>query len=169
MHIYGASIHSDQCVHSKTFHSQVLPYCGNDNVNISYMALPSIINSFSPVSSEPKRVCLCDLNGYPQCASLSKIFVNEFRVYSGEAITISLVVVGHDFGAIQGTVHANFMHQSPTRLHASHLCPDQYHQWVPNVEQCSRIKYTIYSVKIQEILYLHTTIAAVNQVTSKVT
>ena len=57
--------------------------------------------------------------------------MNEFRVYSGEAITISLVLVGHDFGATAGTVHANFMHQSPTRLHASHLCPDQYHQWVP--------------------------------------
>ena len=162
MHIYGASIQSDKCRHSEAFQK---PYCGNDKVNISYM--PNISNSFSPVSSEPKRVCLCDLNGRPQCANLSKIIVNGFGVYSGESITLSLVVVGHDFGATPGTVHANFAHQFPTTHRASHLHPDQYHQWVQNVKQCSSVKYTIYSVNIHEILYLHTTIAAVNHVTSK--
>lgn len=41
-----------------------------------------------------------------------------------------------------------------------------YHQWVPN-KQCSSIKYTIYSVKKHETLYLHTTTVAVNHVGSK--
>ena len=71
MHIlYGASIRSDQCVHSKVLRGQVLPNCENDKINITYM--PNISDNFSLVSSEPMRVCLCDFNGHPQCANLSK-------------------------------------------------------------------------------------------------
>ena len=88
MHIYGASIRSDQCVHSKVLCGQVLPNCENDKINITYM--PNISDSFSPVSSEPKRVCLCDFNGHPQCVNLSKILVDKFRVYSGESFNLCI-------------------------------------------------------------------------------
>jgi predicted outer membrane repeat protein len=158
MHIYGASTRLSRCAYSKEFNREVLPYCGNDKINITF--LPGIGDNFefSPVSSEPKRVCLCDLNGYPQCTNLSKIFFKKFRVYSDESITLSLVAVGYDFGATLGTVHANFTPGIP-KHHVSHLRPDQYHQWVPNVKECSSITYTIYSVKKCETLYLHTKVA----------
>lgn len=99
------------------------------------------------MSSEPKRVCLCDLNGHPQCADLSKIFFTEFRVYSGESITLSLVVVRYDFGATPGTVHANFTPGIPNE-NVSHLGPDQYHQWVPNVKRV--LKYEVHNLLNQE-------------------
>ena len=50
MHVYGASIKSGGCVK---------PHCGESIV--SY--IPSLNSSLSPVSSNPKRVCLCDFNG----------------------------------------------------------------------------------------------------------
>ena len=70
--------------------------------NISFV--PNLNNSLSPVSSGPKRVCLCDLNGHPQCANVSNIFVNRFRVYPGESFSILISVVGYDFGVTTGTI-----------------------------------------------------------------
>ena len=57
MDVYGANIRSSACAaHSKLI--RTLPYCGN-KANINFM--PSNLNrSLSSVSSDPKRVCLCD-------------------------------------------------------------------------------------------------------------
>ena len=60
--VYGASVRSSACsAYSKQI--KTIPYCGN-KANISF--LPSNLNSsLSLVSLGPKRVCLCDSNGYP--------------------------------------------------------------------------------------------------------
>ena len=149
MDVYGASIRSSTCAtHSNQ--TKTLPYCGN-KTNISF--IPSDFNSsLSSVSSDPKRVCLCDSNGYPHCANLSKIFVNGLRVYSGEQLNFSLVVVGHDFGVTTGTITANFIHQnghSESKL-------DRYNYWLRKT-QCSNVTYTIFSTNEIENLYLKTT------------
>ena len=91
-HIYGASIASTNCMHS---------YCYNI---VNYE--PNITNSFSPVSSSSKRVCLCDSNGKPQCAKFSSIFLKQHEVYRGESFNLSAVVVGYDFGVTHGTINA---------------------------------------------------------------
>ena len=120
--------------------------------------MPSNLNSsLSSVSSDPKRVCLCDSNGYPQCAILSKIFVNGLRVYSGEPFNFSLVVVGHDFGVTTGAIIANFISQNGH----SHSKLDPYHQWLSKIH-CSNVTYTIISTNKHENLYLQTTTNLVN-------
>ena len=40
---------------------------------------PDLTQNLSPISSDPRRVCLCDPNGRPQCANLSAVFVNGLR------------------------------------------------------------------------------------------
>ena len=126
-------------------------------LSVIYQALNS---SLSPVSSNPKRVCLCDLNGKPQCANISSMFVNWFRVYRGELFNISVVVVGYDFGVTVGTVNAGFVlsqKQSKSALH-----PDQYRQFLGSSGQvqCSNTSYSLYTSNtgesLHEVLSLHT-------------
>ena len=154
MDVYGASIRSSACAKNSK-QMGTCPYCGTDVANIIF--IPSNHNmqnsSLSSVSSGPKRVCLCDSDGYPQCANISEIFVNGLTFYSGEYFNLSLVVVGHDFGISVGAIFANFIYQtghSPSKL--NHY---QYHQWFGNT-QCSNMTYTIISNNSYEILYLQT-------------
>ena len=101
MHVYGASIKDETCMEL---------HCSHTIVSYS----PNITNSLSPVSSDPQRVCLCDKNGKPQCARLSSIFTNQHKVYRGEIFSISVVVVGYDFGVTTGTIYAGFIPSQQT-------------------------------------------------------
>ncbi len=146
MHVYGASIKSSECY---------------DNCQSIVSYIPSLNSSLSPVSSNPKRVCLCDLNGKPQCANISSMFVNWPRVYRGELFNISAAVVGYDFGITVGTVDAGFVPSQKQSISALH--PDQYRQFLESSSgriQCSNISYSLYSSKTGESLYealsLHT-------------
>ena len=161
MHIYGASIRGVECTPSPSLeiNKNYKYYCGSiSKINISLV--PDLNNNLSPVSSDSKRVCLCDLNGHPQCASLSNIFVNKSGVYSGESFNLSVVVVGHDFGVTTGTIHAIFISSKGYRT--PKLNRDQYHQWIKSSKQCSNITYTVHSSKQYEIFYLQTTTSVNN-------
>ena len=144
MHVYGASIKSWGC------------QCEEHIVRY----IPSLNSSLSPVSSNPKRVCLCDFNGKPQCANISSMFVNWFRVYRGELFNISVVIVGYDFGVTVGTVNAGFVPLQKQNKSALH--PDQYHQFLRSSGhvQCSNISYSLYTSNtgesLHEALSLHT-------------
>ena len=148
MHVYGASIISKECI------QQFL--CGKNIV--SY--IPSLNSSLSPVSSNPKRVCPCDMNAKPQCANISSIFVNWHKVYRGELFNISVVVVGYDFGVTIGTVNAGLV-PSQGRSKSS-LHPDQYRQFLGGSRhiQCSNVSYSLHSnnsgESLHEALFLHT-------------
>ena len=137
MHIYGASVKA-----------YMNPFCHQDIV--SYM--PNITNSLSPVSSSPMRVCLCDTNGKPQCAKLSNIFFNQYKVYCREFFNITVVLVGYDFGATTGAIGAEFM---PSKGKPS-VGPNQYHQLIKSSRKCSNITYSVYSNNVHETLYLYT-------------
>lgn len=147
MHVYGASIKGDSCM-------QYL--CSHDIVSYA----PNIASSLSPVSSDPKRVCLCDENARPQCTNISSIFVNGYKVYRGESVSISLVVVGYDFGVTTGEVSAAFMSSSEQNTLALHH--NQYHQWTGPTVKCSNVTYNLYSkfnvnaLSNSGILCLHT-------------
>ena len=160
MHIYGASIRGVECTPSPSLEidKNYKYYCGKSKINISLV--PDLNKNLSPVSSDSKRVCLCDLNGHPQCASLSNIFVNKSGVYSGESFNLSVVVVGHDFGVTTGAIHANFISSKGYRT--PKLDRDQYHQWIKSSKQCSNITYTVHSSKEYEIFYLQTTFSVNN-------
>lgn len=68
-------------------------------------------NTLSRVSSNPTRICLCDVDGRrPQCADLDYIF-RDVSAIIGETFTLSVVVVGADFGTVTGNVHASILNQ----------------------------------------------------------
>ena len=163
MDIYGASIRSSTCdILSKQIKS--FSYCSNE-AQISFMHRNPNNMSLSSVSSELKRVCLCDSNHYPQCVNISQIFVNGPRVYPGESFNLSLVVVGHDFGITTGAITANFI-ISQNGHSQSRLRQHEYHQWLGST-QCSNLTYTIISVNESENLYLQTTSNVVSKVGNK--
>ena len=138
-HFYGASVKA--CMKE---------FCYHDIVSYT----PNMTNSLSPVSSSPMRVCLCDTNGKPQCAKLSNTFFNQYKVYRGEYFSISVLLVGYDFGATIGTIFAEFI---PSKGNNTPLLgPNQYHQLIESSRQCSNITYSIYSSNIRETLYLYT-------------
>ena len=59
----------------------------------------------SSVTSNPSRVCLCNEHGVPECANMDYIYRQLPPRYAGELFTVSLVVVGYDFGTVQGVVY----------------------------------------------------------------
>ena len=135
-HIYGASVKT--CMNS---------FCYQDIV--SYMPNTSL----SPVSSPPKRVCLCDAEGKPKCAELNSIFFNLHKVYRGELFNVSVVLVGYDFGVTTGAINAAFF---TSRVHSvASVHRSQYHQLVEHSTHCSNVTYSVYSNNIQETLSLY--------------
>lgn len=78
LHIYGASIRSDKCTGTTLF--PTYSYCNRDLSVCSIHLKSDLSNNLSLVPSDPKRVCLCDPRGQPQCANLPYIFVGTFMV-----------------------------------------------------------------------------------------
>ena len=143
VNIYGTSLKSD---------CQVTP----DGLTSSYEIQSRLFqfdnessSGLSPVSSDPKRVCLCE-NGEPQCADYSYI-VQEKSYTSGEKFTVSLVVVGDDFGTVTGGVHA-IVKSPSSHSNNSSLAPGQELQQL-NYGVCSVLEYSIHS-RSNEVLQL---------------
>ena len=151
-HIYGSSTLDARCSYDYFNNEPSTPFCLVARRIFRYYPDPS--HTFSVVSSDPQRVCVCDSNGSPSCAQLSKIFVPMIQVYPGEMFQLSLVVVGYDFGTTKGTVHASFLPSLQTQS-GTHLLPYQYDQWTGIATQCSSMNYSVYSFNEQEVMYLH--------------
>ena len=158
-HIYGGSMKSMRCSFELVDLYSFLaggPLC---QLQQSYLQFNITPHSFSSVSSEPQRVCLCDSNGTPQCTSLPAIFVEGESIYPGNTVTVTLVIVGLDFGTTTGRVNANFLHLNDNK---TLLNPNQWSQLVKNVTECSQLKYTVYSKRQHEVLYLQTSKTQLN-------
>ena len=108
--------------------------------------------SLSPVSSSPKRVCLCDTGGRPQCAYLNDTFFNMHKIYRGEIFNISVVLVGYDFGLTTGAINAAFL---TTKVHSTPSVHRSQYQLVGSSKHCSNVTYTVYS-NTHETLSLYT-------------
>ena len=119
-------------------------------------------NLLSPVSSDPTRICLCnDDNDQPQCAdSISDIY-SDHKLSPGETLTLSVAIVGGDFGTTTGTVYANFLQLSDPYNRAQISLKGKYQQaqLITSNKQCTPLCYTIYSNSIHEsaVLYLKPT------------
>ena len=101
--IFGTSVHK-QCIAQK--HTQLI--LTHFNLQQLFKIRNSRNTSLSSVASDPKRVCVCDDFGVPQCASLDFIY-NIKILYPGEMFTVSLVVVGNDFGTVTATTKAGLL------------------------------------------------------------
>ncbi len=98
--VYGTSLKSDCFITPSAWQ------------NFSYKVQSDIFkfdsdthSNLSSVSSDPTRVCFCDENRRPKCASYS--YIVQHRTFSpGEKFNVSLALVGGDFGVTGGPVHA---------------------------------------------------------------
>ena len=102
----------------------------------------------SSVSSDPVRVCMCKSGRHLCHESYADIVV-----YPGEMFTLSLVIVGADFGETVGSVHAVFENAITTvQLKPS----SQYVQAIRVIDDgvCSKLNYTVFSENAHEMLLL---------------
>ena len=104
--------------------------------NISDMTGQSHEEPFRRITSEPSRVCLCGETG-PDCLVVDN--PTSYSLYPGETLTISIALVGQDFGTVSGFVHAQF-------LSSSFVLVSMEKRWVAlQNSACSNVDYTIYS------------------------
>ena len=148
-HIYGAVLKSD-CVSSS--------YCHHESCRHSYETIkevfffdPDIGTTLSAVSGDPSRLCVCDVNGQPQCTNFSKIFYTEAKVCPGQPFVISVVLVGGDFGTTTGTAYANIADSNNSKY------IEQHAQLIINNTQCTSLRYSILSNSSFEVMYLTAT------------
>ena len=150
-HIYGGSLKSTRCdfelVDLFSFFDGG-PFCLRKFE--SFVQFDLTPHSFSSISSEPQRVCLCDSSNVPQCTNLTAIFFEGGSIHPGDTVTVNVVVAGLDFGTTTGRVQANFLNPN-TRTN-----PNQWNQLIENVTECSQLKYTVYSESQHETLCLQT-------------
>ena len=102
------------------------------------------------ISSDPKRVCLCDSSSQPMCANLSHIFYNTTR-YPGEVFSLSLAVVGFNFGMVTGPVYANILPQANN--FESSLGNGQRVRQIEH-NGCTKLDFTVNSHNSKEIIVL---------------
>ena len=113
---------------------------------------PSVFKQVNPglssVATDPTRVCLCDSRGLPQCADIDYIFRNMSTRFPGEIFTVSVVVVGEDFGTVPGIIFST-LHMKNTGTSESTL-PNTIHE-VTEFRQCSDITLSIQTRLIDEM------------------
>ena len=119
---------------------------------LSILNTPYSNSSLSLVSSEPKRVCLCE-NNKPMCANLSYIFTNNLNITPGEKFNLRIALVGYDFGTTIGPVYASLFPKSKGKhSQDSVLGQNQNVQRIGDIA-CNTLEYTIYSnVSVIQIL-----------------
>ena len=140
-HIFGASLKS-YCLASSVctcLHS----YTSLDR----YIWLdPGYESSFSAVSADATRVCICGNTSKPQCDEL----VVNIEAYPGGPLTIPAVLVGGDHGTTVGTIYTSFMVTESAVLGSI----NQQHQLITMTSECSLLNYTVFSNQSSEIMFL---------------
>ena len=124
-----------------------------------------IPDSFSAVSSDPLRVCICPDQSTPDCLAIlpdQNIPHLHYTVYPGQNFTIPAAVVGYNFALTSGSVYAQFLGSA-----ASLGSESQYVQGV-NQTGCSQLQYSVLSDKTQEKLVLTTSGRQVKHIDSSV-
>ena len=145
--MYGISMLMPKCVN--TYYDYLVDYTK------SYYELFDIItiipDSFSAVSSDPLRVCICPDQSTPDCLAIlpdQNIPHLHYTVYPGQNFTIPAAVVGFNFALTSGSVYAQFL--------SSDACLGSESQYVQGVNQtgCSPLQYSVLSDTKQETLVL---------------
>ena len=111
--------------------------CLHSFKNISDMSQQS---GLSLISSAPSRVCLCNEAGQPDCLTVADPTTRV--IYPGQTITIPAVIVGQDFGTVNGSVFAQFLHTPYT---TDSVDMGQKQDSAVEHSQCSNLEYTIFS------------------------
>ena len=157
-HIYGASLHSDCSVGYSETNDKIFSY------KIFYRFFnfdPGYESIFSAVSADASSACICDsTTGQPQC---EQRMVN-IPAYPGGPFTISVVVVGGDYGATTGTIYMGFLTDTDSFQSVSFGSPDQYHLVITTNSKCSELKFSVYSGKSREMMFIRAEAASLSSV-----
>ena len=89
----------------------------------------------------------CDDKGSPQCKG-TNIVHNEVR-YRGEQFSVSLVLVGYDFGTVTGSIYANVLSTG-----SYEQLGDKQHTHTANFRSCNALVYSVHSTDVYEIIKL---------------
>ena len=116
-------------------------------------------SDLSTVSSNPKRVCLCDSFSQIMCANYTFIFHNTTR-YPGEVFSLPLVVVGFEFGTVTGPVYANLL---PTADNSKSTLGSGQHVQQATYNGCILLEYTVNSHTRTEVIVLATNNTLITQ------
>ena len=92
----------------------------------------------SAVSSDPKRVCLCNDQGTSLCAIIDYIYRELPRRYPGEVFTVPASVVGYDFGTVPGVVYSKLLDDGGNTT----IKENQFVQEV-NTRECKQLTFSI--------------------------
>ena len=119
-----------------------LGYDGDWNCLHSFKNISDISeqNGLSLISSAPSRVCLCNEAGQPDYLTVADPTTRV--MYPGQTITIPTVVVGQDFGTVNGSVFAQFLHTPDT---TDSVDMEPRHSIAVEHSQCSNLEYSIFS------------------------
>ena len=122
-------------------------------------------SGMSTISSNPKKPCLCEETGKPNCTDISLIFVEEIR-YPGEIFDLSGVVVGEEFGTATGTVFARLLPTGNQSLSIPSLGPHQHLQQV-DFDRCNKLSYSVHSYNKIEVIVLTTVDAPITELANR--
>ena len=107
-------------------------------------------SNLSSISSDPKRVCLCESSSQLMCANFSHTLYSTTR-YPGETFPLYVANVGFDFGTMTGRIYANLLPQENN--YESSIGDDQYVQRVTH-EECKQLNFTVNSQNSLETIVL---------------
>ena len=142
-HVYGASLRSPCTAAGSLYGSYRIPSYELVNRSVFEVNDPSYDSSLSAVSGNPSRLCVCD-NGQPMCTNASMINITSgINVYPGETFTLSVVLVGGDFGTTPGTVTASI--NFPYSDSVSFASNSMVKQLITSKE-CTQLEYSIVSL-----------------------
>ena len=88
-------------------------------------------NTASSISSDPFRMCLCNLSNHPNCSQSMK----TLSAYPGETFQVSVVSVGQRNGIVPAAVRS--------RMDKGRLASSQYIQ--QTTKMCTTLNYTVFS------------------------
>ena len=142
--VYGTYLATADCIVSNSHEIVIIE---KEEVQRLFKIHNSINTSLSAIASNPKRICICDISGVPQCTKLSYIYFNA-TLFPGENYIIPLVVVGDDFGTVTAPVYARLL-----GITSGSMGNSQSTQLV-NYKQCNNVEYSIHSLSNTETIIL---------------
>ena len=149
-HIYGAGMKVMCAAAYEPFSNEFnwIPVYNYDRSVKYHFNVSMNPSSLSEVSGDPSRVCICDNSSQPQCTNISKIFLSGIKVYLGEPLTLSAVVVGGDFGITTGNIFANILY-SNNNMNSTIR---ELSQVVNAHKECTNLTYSILSSDTAEVI-----------------
>ena len=151
--LHNTAERGGSAMYSITMSQMVCESRSDVDYNYLFDVITIIPDSFSAVSSDPLRVCICPDQSTPDCLAIlpdQNIPYLHYTVYPGQNFTIPAAVVGFNFALNSGSVYAQTLSSD-----ASLGSESQYVQGV-NQTGCTQLQYSVLSGKKQETLVLTT-------------